>query len=131
MGRVLHSKTVAVDIIDHVSSQVKKKLLTKIIESRSKINVLADESTRLGQKSTLIIFLKTNVDGEAAPVSFPLDLVDLETLCASYIKDAILFCLRKNRFTTELLQEVFIGFCGDAASVMLGTKSKNWKIAQR
>ena len=25
MGRVLHSKTVAVDIIDHVSSQMKKK----------------------------------------------------------------------------------------------------------
>ena len=50
MGRVLHSKTVAVDIIDRVSSQMKKKLLTKIIESRSKINVFADESTRLGQK---------------------------------------------------------------------------------
>ena len=55
MGRVLHSKTVAVDIIDHVSSQMKKKFLTKIIESRNKINVLADESTRLGQKSILII----------------------------------------------------------------------------
>ena len=26
MGRVLHSKTVAIDIIDHVSSQMKKKL---------------------------------------------------------------------------------------------------------
>ena len=31
------------------------------------------------------LFLKTSVDGEAAPVSFPLDLVDLETLCASHI----------------------------------------------
>ena len=72
---------------------MKNKLLTKIIESRSKINVLADESTRFVQKSTLIIFLKTIVDGEAAPVSFPLDLVDLETLCASHIKDAILDCL--------------------------------------
>jgi len=104
MGRVLHSKTVAIYIIDHVSSQMKKRLLTKIIESMSKINVLADESTRLGQKSTLIMFLKTSVDGEAAPVSFRLDLVDLETLCASHIKDAILDCLRKNGFTTELLQ---------------------------
>ena len=118
MGRVLHSKTVAVDIIDHVSSR-----LTKIIESRSKINVLGDESTRLGQKSTFIIFIKTSVDGEAAPVSFPLDLVDLDTLCASHIKDEILDCLRKNGFTTELLQEVFIEFCSDGASVMLGTKS--------
>jgi len=76
----------------------------------------------------LIIFLKTSVDGEAAPVSFPLDLVDLETLCALHIKDAILDCLRKNGFTTELLQEVFIGFCSDGASVMLGTKSGVGKL---
>ena len=34
MGRVLHSKTVAVEIIEHASSQMKKKRLTKIIESR-------------------------------------------------------------------------------------------------
>ena len=31
LGRVLHSKTVCVDIIDHVSSQMKKELLKKII----------------------------------------------------------------------------------------------------
>jgi len=41
MGRVLHSTTVAVDTIGHVSSQMKRKLLTKIIERRSKINDLA------------------------------------------------------------------------------------------
>ena len=56
MGRVLHSKTVAVDIIEHISSHMKKKILTKIIESRSKINVLADESTRVSDKSTLIVY---------------------------------------------------------------------------
>ena len=76
----------------------------------------------------MIIFLKTSVDGEAAPVGFPLDLVDLETVCASHIKDAILDCLRKNGFTTELLQEVFIGFCSDGANVMLGTKSGVGKL---
>ena len=38
MGRVLYSITVAVDIIEHLSSHVKKKILTKIIESRNKIN---------------------------------------------------------------------------------------------
>jgi len=56
---------------------------------RSKKNVVADESTRVGDKSALIIFVKASVDGEAAPVSFPLDLVELETLCASHIEDAI------------------------------------------
>jgi len=87
MGRVLHSTTVAVDTIGHVSSQMIK--LTKSIVGRSKKNVVADESTRVGDKSALIIFVKASVDGEAAPVSFPLDLVELETLCASHIEDAI------------------------------------------
>jgi len=76
----------------------------------------------------LITFLKTSVDGEATPVSFPRELFFWETLCASHIIDAILDCLRKNGFTTELLQEVFIGFCSDGASVMLGTKSGVGKL---
>ena len=128
MGRVLHSKTVAVDIIEHISSHMKKKTLTKIIESRSKINVLADESTRVGDKSTLIVFLRASIDGKAAPITFPLDLVDLESLCASHIADKIVDCLLKNGYSIELLQEVIIGFCSDGASVMLGTTSGVGKL---
>ena len=104
MGHVLHSKTVAVDLIEHISSHMKKKLLTKIIESRSKINVLADESTRVGDKSNLIVFLRASVDGKAAPINFPLDLVELESLCASHIADKIVDCLLKNGYTIELLK---------------------------
>ena len=73
MGRVLHSKTVAVDIIGHISSQMKKKLLNKIIESTSKINILAEESTNVAGKSTLIVFLKASIDTKVAPISFSLD----------------------------------------------------------
>ena len=70
MGHVLHRKTVAVDLIEHISSHMKKKLVTKIIESRSKINVLADESTRVGDKSTLIMFLRDSVDGKERLLTF-------------------------------------------------------------
>jgi len=102
MARVSHSKTVAVDKIYRVSSKMKNNLLTKSLRSGAG-NVLADKSTRVGHKSTLIIvFLKVNVDGEAAPVSFPVDLVELETLCASHIKDAVLDCLLKTSFTILL-----------------------------
>ena len=102
MARVSHSKTVAVDKIYHVSSKMKNNLLTKSLRSGAG-NVLADKSTRVVHKSTLIIvFLKVNVDGEAAPVSFPVDLVELETLCASHIKDAVLDCLLKTSFTILL-----------------------------
>ena len=103
MGRVLHSKTVGVDLIEHISSHMKKKRLTKIIESRSKTNVLTDESTRVGDKSTLIVFLRASVNGKAAPINFPLDLVEFESLCASHIADKIVHCLLKNGYTIELL----------------------------
>ena len=102
---------------------MKKKLLTKIIESESKINVIADESTRVGDKLTLIVFLRASVDSKAARINFPLDLVELESLCASHIADKSVDCFLKNGYTIELLQELFIGFCSDGASVMQGTES--------
>ena len=128
MIRVLHNKTVAVDIIEHISSHMKKKMLTKIIESRSKINVLAVESICVGDKSTLIVFLRASIGGKATSINFPLDLVELESLYASHIADKIVDCLLKNGYSIALLQEVIIGFCSDGASVMLGTKSGVGKL---
>ncbi|KAI4801792.1 hypothetical protein KUCAC02_019663 [Chaenocephalus aceratus] len=51
-----------------------KELLKKIIETKRKITVLANESTSVGHKSTLIVFLKASVDGDMEPIAFPLDL---------------------------------------------------------
>ncbi|KAJ3587449.1 hypothetical protein NHX12_011046 [Muraenolepis orangiensis] len=130
LGRVLHSKTVCVDIIEHVSSQMKKELLKKIIETKSKITVLADESTSVGHKSTLIVFLKASVDGDMEPIAFPLDLVELDSMSAAHIKEQIMGCLLKNGFTVELLREILIGFFSDGASVMLGVKSGVGKLLQ-
>ena len=129
-GRVFHSKTVAVDLIEHVFSQMKKKLLTTILESRSKINVLGDKSIRVGDKSILIVFLRVSVDSKATPINFPLDLVELESLCASHIADKIVDSFLKNGYTIELLLEVFVGFCNDGASVMLETKSGVGKLLE-
>jgi len=104
MGRVLHSTTVAVDIIGHVSSQKKKKLLTIIIERRSKINVLADESTRVGDKPILIIFVKASIDGEAAPVTFPYWIwLNWRGCVLLILKTQFWDCFLKNSCTNELL----------------------------
>uniref|UniRef100_A0A3B3CBF3 DUF4371 domain-containing protein n=1 Tax=Oryzias melastigma TaxID=30732 RepID=A0A3B3CBF3_ORYME len=114
MGRVLHSKT--------------KEIMTKIIQNRSKITVLADESTNVGNKSMFIVFVKVSLDGAMEPIVFPLDLVDLDSLCAAHIKEKLINCLLKNGFTMQLLQELLIGFCSDGASVMLGVKSGVGKL---
>ena len=86
---------------------------TKIKEIGSKITVLADESTRVGGKSALIAFLPATVDSKAAPISFALDLVELENLCASHIVDQTVDYLLKNGYSIESLQETCIGFCSD------------------
>ncbi|KAJ3581691.1 hypothetical protein NHX12_016369 [Muraenolepis orangiensis] len=109
---------------------MKKELLKKIIETKSKITVLADESTSVGHKSTLIVFLKASVDGDMEPIAFPLDLVELDSMSAAHIKEQIMGCLLKNGFTVELLREILIGFCSDGASVMLGVKSGVGKLLQ-
>ena len=106
MRRVLHSKTVDVDIIEHISSHMKKKNFNQKYREQNKINVLADESTRVGDKSILIVFLRASIDGKTAPINFPLDLVELESLCASHIANKIVDCLLKNGYSIELLQEV-------------------------
>ena len=74
------------------------------------------------------MFLRASVDSKAAPINFPLDLVELESLCASHIADKIEDSLLKNGYTIGLLLEVFIRFCSDGASVMLGTKSGVGKL---
>lgn len=43
---------------------MKHEHLNKIMVKRRKITVLADQSVSVGHKSTLIVFLKTSVDGE-------------------------------------------------------------------
>uniref|UniRef100_A0A3Q1BX24 DUF4371 domain-containing protein n=1 Tax=Amphiprion ocellaris TaxID=80972 RepID=A0A3Q1BX24_AMPOC len=124
LGRVLHS----VDIVDHVASQMKNEILKKIIKNKSKITILADESTTVGNKSTLIVFLKASVDGAMEPIAFPLELVELDSLNAAHIKVKLLTCLQKNGLSSQLLQQQLIGFCSDGASVMLGVKSGVGKL---
>lgn len=123
MGRVLHSATSGVDIISHISLEMKKRLLSVLIEKKSKITVLVDESVRMGNKETMIIFLKASVDMDSEPTCFPLELIELDNVTAPYIKEEIFKCLLKNGYTDSLLQEVLVSFCSDGASVMLGSKS--------
>ena len=51
-----------------------------------------------------------------------MNLVDWK-VCAFLIADEIVECLLKISYTIELLQEVFIEFRSDEASVILDTKS--------
>ncbi|XP_006110332.2 E3 SUMO-protein ligase KIAA1586-like [Pelodiscus sinensis] len=131
MGRLLQSRTVCGDIIEHVSLEMKQRIVSRIIEAKSKITVLVDEYSTLARKSTLIIFLKASVDGVMNPVAFPLDLIELDNTSVENIKQDIINCLLHYGFTKELLTEAFVSFCSDGANLMLGAKAGLGKLLQK
>jgi hypothetical protein len=72
----LHSRYSATEIIKHIASEFKKKLISKLTVEDWKIFKLIDESTTLGKQSTLIVYIKT-LRYEKEEIIF-IDLIALE-----------------------------------------------------
>jgi len=123
IGRVLHSKTVCVDIIDEISSEMKKNVLKTLVVGRVPFSIMIDESTSLGQKTCLIVYIRCSVDKSCEPISFFLDILELSETNASGLCDALLSCLFKHGFDSLYMHECWVGIGTDGASVMLGRKS--------
>jgi hypothetical protein len=120
VGRVLHSNVICADIIEHISSEMKGKLMKYLIENKPPIAVLVDESTSLSKKSCLVVYIRCCTEVQAEPVTFFLDLVELVDMSAAGIATALLQCLEVNGLTEQVLSDCFICFASDGASVMLG-----------
>jgi hypothetical protein len=60
---------------------------TNIINSKSKISLITDESTTLGKKSTLILYALVFIPGCEldAPINLFIDLIELDDVTASGI----------------------------------------------
>ena len=58
MGVGLHSRKIAVKIVDHIARDIKSEIFTKIIEQNLKICVIVDEASTITNKPVLITFLK-------------------------------------------------------------------------
>ena len=128
IGRVLQSNVVCADIVDHIASEMRKKVVEAIVTAagtscKIPISVLVDESTALGQKSCLIIYLRCCLLDNSKPVNFFLDLVELSNATAQGITEAVLSCLSHYGLTESILSNILLGFASDGASVMLGQKS--------
>lgn len=127
MGKTLHSRWSSNNIIQHISSQMKKKLSEKIIANNCKISLLMDESTTISRKSTLIVYVRTslfNCDASSADAfAYPLELVELSSLSSSHIVDSLYGVLDKHGFNEAFLSSNLIGLCSDGASNMVGRKS--------
>ena len=87
---------------------------------------MLDESTTVSRKSCMVVYLRTPwpMDEKCDKCfSFPLGLVELESLKADHIVSSLLELLKKNGFENSYLEQNLIGACSDGASVMLGKNS--------
>lgn len=123
VGRVLHSNVTCSDIIDHISKEMKLKLLNQILEKECKFAILIDESTSVSKLSCLIVYLRTALALTSDPITFFLDIVELPSNSAEDIEQSLLLVLDMYGFTDDILAHRWVGLGVDGASVMLGKKS--------
>jgi len=123
VGRVLHSNVNCVDIVEHIVSDMRCKIVKCIVDGKVPFSVMVDESTSLSQKSCIVVLLRFAVDINSEPVNVFLDIIELSSLSAESIVETILSCLTKHGFTDEILSSCWVGFGSDGASVMVGCTS--------
>ena len=125
MGRILHSTNACINVVNHISCEMRKKLAKEIVRSDNKISLIIDESTTLSQKSTLIVYIRVCLadSGMNSPVNVFLDLVELESVTAKGVFDCLLNCLNSYGITEEFLKKNLVCLACDGAAVMLGCKS--------
>ena len=123
MGRVLHSSASCADIIDHIAHEMRHKMVADILCNNSKFSLLVDESTSHSHASILVLWMRAVIGDAGSPLTFFLDIVELEGANAQDLYDAIVKCLKKHGFSDEFLRLNFIGFSSDGASNMMGSRN--------
>ena len=124
MGIGLRTRFSATKIIDHIANEMRSTMCKTFKESKGKLSILIDESSTKSDISTLIVYLKAQLEMSGEPQFLFLDLVDLKNgESADEIYKTLLACLQRRRFDMDYLQKHFIAFTSDGASVLTGKKS--------
>ena len=58
MGQMLFSEKAMKDMVDHIASKMRNRLLQKIKNDNMDISLMIDESTSVRQKKCLIIYIR-------------------------------------------------------------------------
>ena len=125
MGRILHSTNACINIVNHISDEMRKNLVKEIVQSNRKISLIIDESTTISNVSALIVYVRTCATdtGMNSAVNLFLDLIELPTVSATGILDSLLNCLLSYGMTEEYLKTKLVCVACDGAAVMLGRKT--------
>lgn len=77
--------------------------------TRPKVFILIDESTTVSKKSCLVVYMRASV-ANSDPLTFFLNITELEETTADGISDALLKCLMDNGLDDNFLKSAFLGF---------------------
>ncbi|KAK5647935.1 hypothetical protein RI129_002827 [Pyrocoelia pectoralis] len=135
IGRILQSDHSCANIACHIANEMRKTILKKMVENKSKLALLIDESTSVSKCTVLVVCIRafipnTNENGnnttfnsEITCTTFFLDLIELENTTSLNILNSLLSCLEKHGFTNDYLTQNLVCFASDGASNMIGKKS--------
>lgn len=117
-GNVLYSNHSCGNIIHHVSDQMRSELVQHIVSSHAKLSILVDESTSVSNIQSMVVYLRTQFDGEIC--TYFLGLLELTDATAAGLEMVLHDFLNRIGLDDNILREQFIGFCSDGASCMIG-----------
>lgn len=123
MGKILHSNVACTNILMHISEQMQRTLLKKIIDSKPKFGIILDESTSLSNNSCLIVYIRVQLINMTHPENLFLRLIELQRQNAECIFATLLAEFNILGLTEAILQECLVSLTCDGAAVMLGRKS--------
>jgi len=83
-------------------------MVADILRNNIKFSLLLDESTSHSHTSILVLCMHAVVGDAVSPLTFFLDIVELQGTAAPNIYEAIVMCLKKHGFSDEFLRLNFI-----------------------
>jgi hypothetical protein len=115
MGRILRSTNDSINIVNHIGDGMRNMWLKKIVDSKSKISLISDESTTLSKKSTLIMFARAFLQefNLTEPINLFTDLKELNDVTANGIFTDLFSHLESLGMIEEFLTENLVSLTCD------------------
>ena len=108
MGRILQTDKACSNIIDHISSEMRKKICKDIVDNGRKLCIIVYKSITISNKTMLVICLRAAVAHEEDIITFFFDIIELQNTSASTIYAAIIDDLLKYGINHEYLKKTWL-----------------------
>uniref|UniRef100_A0A8C5WBW7 Uncharacterized protein n=1 Tax=Leptobrachium leishanense TaxID=445787 RepID=A0A8C5WBW7_9ANUR len=130
MGRILHSTNACINIVTHIAEEMRKTLISCILNSKNKISFVIDESTTMSNKTTLIIIVRVVLPELSAPANLFLDLVEFEDVTAEGILSSLLGHLARLGMSEDYLRDYLLAVTCDGAAALFGARNGVRRLMQ-